>query len=98
MLEQTIYQWRAIHPSSPYLNETYSAPPDAAVLGGQLLAWGDHIVKDYPSVAEGVQDEWHKLLERVPMLAEKTWNVQAAKLYEAIETTVSALQKKFMKL
>lgn len=98
VLEQTIYQWRAIHPSSPYLNETYSAPPDAAVLGGQLLAWGDHIVKDYPSVAEGVQDEWHKLLERVPMLAEKTWNVQAAKLYEAIETTVSALQKKFMKL
>ncbi len=98
VLEQSIYRWRAVHPSSPYLNEAYDAPSDAAVLGGQLLAWGDHIVKDYPSVAEGVQDEWRILLERVPMLAEKTWNVQTARSYEAIEPTAGELQKKFMKL
>ena len=98
MLEQSIYRWRAVHSSSPYLNEAYDAPSDAAVLGSQLLAWGDHIVKDYPSVAEGVQDEWRILLERVPMLAEKTWNVQTARSYEAIEPTAGELQKKFMKL
>lgn len=98
ILEQSIYRWRAMHPSSPYREEPYDAPADAAVLGGQLLAWGDHIVKDYPSAAEGVQDEWYKLLERVPMVAEKTWNVQDPASYEAIKPIAEELQGKFVKI
>lgn len=95
VLEQPISRWRAIHPSSPYLNEAYDAPQDAAILGGQLLAWGDHIIKEYPTVAEGVEDERQRLLERVSMLAEKTWNVHTTAPYAELEPVADALREKF---
>lgn len=43
--------------------------------GGQLLAWGDRIMNAFPDdLRAGVRAEQKLLEERVPALAENTWN------------------------
>lgn len=46
-------------------------------------------------MAEGVEDERQKLLERVSMLAEKTWNVHTTAPYAELEPVADALREKF---
>lgn len=94
LYQWSIYQWKAIHPESPYLNKEYRAPKDAPILGGQLLAWGDHIVKDFEPVIGGIEEERQHLLERLPMLAENTWNVEKQIAYSDLKEKVSVLNNK----
>ena len=93
----SIYKWAAIHPGSPYYQKTYEAPKDAPILGGQLCAWGDHIKTQYETVAEGIGEELHYVVERIPMLAENTWNVEKLKKYDEFATVVESLQPKIKK-
>ena len=69
-----IYTWGAVHPGSPYNKEALHIDPTMQVEGGQLLAWGDQIVKKYPVVAEGVREEQRLIEERTPCLSENVWN------------------------
>ena len=92
-----VYTWGAVHPGSPYNKEALHIDPTMQVEGGQLLAWGDQIVKKYPVVAEGVREEQRLIEERTPCLSENVWNrvkptdwaefsgraAQVAELYEA---------------
>lgn len=98
LFDWSIYQWKAVHPESPYLETGYKAPKNDKIIGGQLLAWGDNIPKYSPSIAQGVYDERGFLMERLPMLAENTWNVEKVRAYHSFEKTVSVLQEKMNKL
>lgn len=77
-----IFHWQAVHSGSPYYGKTLAAEPTPAVIGGQLLAWGDHIAGgDFPTVAEGIAAERALIAERAPMLAENTWNREKRRTY-----------------
>ena len=64
------------------------------ILGGQLLAWGDHISTKCPSVEEGVYEERNRMLERLPMTAENTWNIEKVTDYDSFEKTITVPQEK----
>ncbi len=72
----SIYTWRPVHPGSPYLQTGLNIEPTQQVEGGQLLAWGDHIVKRYENVADGVREEQHLMEERAVALSQNTWQVE----------------------
>ncbi len=71
----SVYKWKPVHPGSPYIQTGgLEIEPTMQVEGGQLLAWGDHIVRQFANVAEGVREEQRLIEERTPALAENTWN------------------------
>jgi len=69
-----VYTWGATHPGSPYNQNPLRIEPTMQVEGGQLLAWGDRIMENYPNVAEGVREEQRLMEERTPCLSENVWN------------------------
>lgn len=94
----TVNKWRAVHPESPYLNETYEATPTKAILGGQLLAWGDQLTRAYPSVRESIADESRLIQERIPYLAQNTWNTNKVMSYEEFAGANEPINGKLEKL
>ncbi len=74
VFEWSVYRWKPVHPGSPYINSCLELEPTAQVEGGQLLAWGDHIMKNFPDVSEGTRAEFNLIAERTPALAEGTWH------------------------
>ncbi len=73
--EWNVYHWKPCHPRSPYFGSDVRVAPTNQIEGGQLLAWGDHIIWSYPdNIEEGVREEQRLVEERVPCLAENTWN------------------------
>lgn len=83
VFDWSIYRWQAIHPESPYMETAYECEPNSQIIGGQLLAWGDHILREYPNVIDGVREEKKCIAERLPMLAENTWNITKVTDYES---------------
>lgn len=69
-----VYTWGATHPGSPYNQVPLHIEPTMQVEGGQLLAWGDRIMENYPNVADGVREEQRLMEERTPCLSENVWN------------------------
>ncbi len=98
IFDWSIYQWKALFHKSPILETGYKAEPSSQIIGGQLLAWGDHIPKEYQSVEDGVYAERNYLLERLPMLAENTWNVEKVCDFATFEKSVQMLNGKVVKI
>lgn len=99
--EWNVYYWKPCHPRSPYINSSITVEPTEQIEGGELLAWGDHIIWSYPdNIEEGVREEQRLVEERVGCLSENTWNrtkkchdsvffkayVKAKKLQEKLRT------------
>lgn len=93
----SVYKWKAVHGGSPIIETGYEAEPNKQIIGGQLLAWGDHIPTHSPSIAEGVRGERINLLERLPMLAQNTWNVEKVCDYENFAKKAEVLHEKIEK-
>lgn len=74
VLDWSVRKWTGVHGKSPFKGKTYEAPDTCQIAGGELLAWGDRIELRYPNVAEGVAYELQLICERLPFLAENTWN------------------------
>lgn len=74
VFDWTIYKWTPIHTKSPYYGTTLEISPTEQVIGGQLHAWGDMLARSHSAVAKSVYTERELLIERLPMLAENTWN------------------------
>ncbi len=95
----SVYKWKPVHPGSPYIRTGgLEIEPTMQVEGGQLLAWGDHIVKQFENVAEGVREEQRLIEERTPALAENTWNREKRTdwpEFSARMTAVAALYEAF---
>ena len=90
----SIYTWKATHPNSPHHNSTYKALRTSQILGGQLHAWGDHIQTEYDNVENGIREERQNLIERIPMLAEKTWNVDQRDNYSVFHKRAGELKQR----
>jgi len=71
------YYWRPCHSKSPYFGKDIRIEPTKQIEGGELLAWGDHIIWAYANdIRKGVEEERRLVEERVGCLAENTWNVK----------------------
>lgn len=71
-----VFKWQPVHGGSPYIHTGLQIEPTDQVLGGQLLAWGDAMISPYAGkIREGVKLEFSLLLERLPAMAENTWNI-----------------------
>ncbi len=94
-----IYSWKPVHGGSPYLDGLTVEPTDQ-VMGGQLLAWGDAIMTAYAdNLEEGIRQEQKLLLERLPALAENTWNVADKEItYEAFTAAYEEANKDLAKI
>lgn len=90
-----IFSWKPVHPQSPYINTGgVQIEPSDQVIGGQLLAWGDHIEKQFENVEDGVKEEMRLLLERLPALSENTWNKEKSRTFEEFIADADALNDK----
>lgn len=70
-----IYTWKPVHGGSPYVKTGLTIPPTPQVEGGQLLAWGDHIMSKFENVADGVREEQRLMEERATALSQNTWHI-----------------------
>lgn len=93
VFDWSIYRWRPVHPDSPYRGVTIEIPENARVLGGQLLAWGDTIPSNFPTVAEGIAEERRLVAERMAALAENTWNAQKVRNYADFSAAYESLAR-----
>ena len=94
-----VYYWKPCHPRSPYINSSITVAPTQQIEGGELLAWGDHVIWSYPDDVEaGIRHEQRLMEERIPCLAENTWSREKnCRLEEffAAYTKVNSLYAKF---
>ena len=75
LYEWNVHYWKPCHPRSPFFGSDYRAEPTEQIEGGELLAWGDHIIWSFPDdIEKGIREEQRLVEERVPCLAENTWN------------------------
>ena len=88
----SIYTWRAVHPKSPIRNSYYQSEETAQIIGSQIQAWGDDLKTKFPSVEEGIRIERESILERLPMLSEKTWNVKKVTDYASLESIMRGFE------
>ncbi len=97
ILDWNIYTWQHWWPNSIASKHDIVVPDTAPVLGGQICAWGDQIA-DSPSNESSCRVEFALIRERIPALAEKTWNVHSdmtgdalAALYAHTDAVLSKL-------
>lgn len=69
------YKWdvgtfSAVHPDSPYYNGYFVLESHKNIKGGQLNAWGDFL----GNMENGLEVEFDALRDRLPAVAESTWN------------------------
>ena len=73
--EWSVNYWKPCHPKSPYFGKDIRVEPTNQIEGGELLAWGDHIIWSFPDdIEKGVREEQRLVEERVGCLSENTWN------------------------
>lgn len=87
LYDWSVYKWMPVHPESQLKGIGYKAEPTEQIIGGQLLAWGDRL-PGFATPEEGADAELALLKERIPYLAENTWNREKKLPFEIIEQTV----------
>ncbi|MBO4327102.1 MAG: family 20 glycosylhydrolase [Clostridia bacterium] len=88
----SVYKWRPVHPGSPFIGSSYTSGPSDQIIGGQLLAWGDRVISMFAgNENEGARVELGLLLERVPFLAQNTWNKDSGLVYNDIRDNAAAV-------
>ncbi len=81
--KEECYNWdvgsfSAVHPDSPYYNGYFRLETHEKIKGGQLNAWGDFL----GNLENGLQIEFDALQDRLPSIAENTWNNKKQRGYE----------------
>lgn len=84
ILDWNIYTWRHWWQNSIASKQDIVVPETSPVLGGQICAWGDSMQK-MPSNEEASRTEFGLIRQRIPALAEKTWNVRSSLSSEDFE-------------
>lgn len=98
LFDWSVYSWKAVHPESPIKETGYESPKSEQIIGGQLHAWGDAIERECPSVEEGVYQEWNHLMDRLPIVAEHTWNKEKITDFEAFIEGLETQKEKLAKM
>ena len=57
-------------PQSPYYGGIFKLDSPKSIIGGQLNSWGDTLA----SIPNGLEEEFERILEDAPAIAENTWN------------------------
>ncbi|MBQ7299840.1 MAG: family 20 glycosylhydrolase [Clostridia bacterium] len=83
ILKWDIFRWQHWWPNSIASKQDIVVPDTSPVLGGQICAWGDQLV-GMPSNEEACRTEFALIRERIPALAEKTWNVHSEMTAETL--------------
>ena len=92
ILQWNPYRWSHWWPNSKAYDTWLTVPESAKVLGGQLNAWGDHLV-NYASAYEGTEEEFANVAARLPALAERCWQHHGPVAEDAIWAAVEAKAK-----
>ncbi len=83
ILDWDIYRWQHWWEKSVASKQDIVVPDTAPVLGGQICAWGDQLV-GMASNEEACRAEFALIRQRIPALAEKTWNTHSVMTAEAL--------------
>lgn len=76
ILDWDIYRWQHWWPNSIASKQDIVVADTAPILGGQICAWGDQLV-GWASNEEACRAEYALMRQRIPALAEKTWNAHS---------------------
>ena len=81
ILDWNIYKWGAIHPDSPYCNKMFEIDRSykKRILGAQLHAWGDRILRDFPDPHDGHEEEKNNVAQRLPAFSVNVWSTPEQK-------------------
>ena len=69
-----VYTWIHWFPASPVYHNDLRVPKTPQVIGGQLCCWDGRESKYGVEKVTELEDKADKVLERLPVLTEKTWN------------------------
>lgn len=83
ILQWDIYRWQHWWEKSVASKQDIVVSDKAPVLGGQICAWGDQLV-GMASNEKACRAEFALIRERIPALAEKTWNAHSDMTAEAL--------------
>ncbi len=103
--EKDCYNWDirsfgTINDASPYHNGAMRMPESKNLIGGQLNSWGDFVENTdyYANGALGRADGLKSVAERLPFIAENTWNVEKRKNYEDVKAAADHARQLFSKI
>lgn len=93
-----IFRFEALSDKSPFYRNPYHMPPTDKVIGGELLAWGDFLKRDFSSAKEGLKCEMEMVSERCGALAQNTWCTGMKPDYGVFSRTDIKLLEKLRKI
>lgn len=94
MHDWSVNRWTPMHRLSPYYGTTLEVQPNSAIIGGQFHAWGDNLL-ECTDIASGVYGERLSIIERLPFLAEKTWNANSSADFDSLSTIAEYQNNRF---
>lgn len=103
--QKDCYNWDirsfgTINEASPYGNGMMRLPENKLTIGGQLNSWGDFVEKNeyYENGAKGREDGLRTVAERLPFIAENTWNVEKRKSFDDVKTAAEHCKDIFFRI
>lgn len=72
----SVYTWMHWWPKSLIFHNDLQVPPTEQVIGGQLCAWGGY-AEVYGDKEFELSEKGRMILERMPILSEKTWHADS---------------------
>lgn len=91
--------WTHWWPKSFAHEKPIVVPPNDAILGGQLCAWGDKMYKTkYAPRPHMLKDEWERVCLRIAPLSEKLWNSYNTPDKEEFMKTLALQEERFEKM
>ena len=100
--EKDTYNWDiasfgTINDGSPYKNGIMKMQSRKNIIGGQLNSWGDFVEKKeyYETGAKGRADGLKSVADRLPFIAENTWNVDKRKTFDEVKEAADHAKELF---
>ncbi|MBQ8474139.1 MAG: family 20 glycosylhydrolase, partial [Clostridia bacterium] len=95
-----ITSFGTINDASPYQNGMMKMESGNNIIGGQLNSWGDFVEKAdyYEHGSIGRYDGLMKVTERLPFIAENTWNVDKRNDYNSVCAAAEHIAELFDKM
>ncbi len=98
ILNWTIYYWDHWWEKS-FAKDGFAVEPSDQILGGQICAWGDNLMKYLPEdQPKGLEEEFLLVRRHLAACAEKTWNIRSALTVEDFRSRFRRLDGFFDRL
>ena len=91
--------WTPIHNKSPYYGSCVRVDDCEQILGAGLCVWSDQLQKYYKDECpQGTRDEFEMAAERLPALAENSWNRKKVRNFDDYLEARIGLKSKLKKI